>query len=105
MAWMYPKHSCGHAGERYQAYGKEDGRQRELASKERQACPDCRKSEADAKAAEAGLPQLIGSPKQVAWASEIRERTLRLLPLEKTEKFRPETSAKWCIDHRGVCNA
>ena len=100
MAWQYPKHSCGHSGDRYQAYGHHSGREKQLEAIERHACPDCRKAEADKKAADAGLPKLSGSPKQISWASDIRERALRLLPAEKTEKLRPETSAKWWIEHR-----
>lgn len=80
MAWQYPQHTCGHSGERYQAYGHHDGRERQLAAIESHPCPDCRKAEADKLAKQSGLPLLVGSPKQVAWASEIRERTLRLIP-------------------------
>jgi len=99
MAWQYPKHVCGHDGERYQAYGHHTDRERQLAAIECHPCPDCRKQAADAAAEAAGLPLLQGSPKQVAWATEIRERKLRLQP-ELTEKLRPETSAKWWIDNR-----
>lgn len=102
MAWQYPRHVCGHAGERYQAYGKLDERERRLAAIESRPCPECRKAAADKAAAEAGLPALQGSAKQVAWASEIRERALRLLPPERMAAARPETSARWWIDHRNI---
>ena len=102
MAWQYPKHICGHSGERYQAYGHHSGRERQLTAIEAQLCPECRKMAAEKKAIDAGLPMLEGSPKQIAWASDIRERALRLLPTERTEKLRPETSAKWWIDNRGA---
>jgi len=105
MAWQYPTHSCGHGGERYQAYGHHDGRERQLAAIESHPCPTCRRTEADRLANEAGLPLLIGSPKQIAWASEIRERALRLLPVDRSEKLRPETSARWWIDHRNALGA
>lgn len=105
MAWQYPKYACGHSGERYQAYGKLDGRRRQLAAIESHPCPDCRKTAADKSAIEAGLPMLSGSPKQIAWASDIRERALRLLPVDRIAKIRPETSAKWWIDNREVANA
>lgn len=100
MAWQYPTHSCGHSGERYQAYGKHDGRERQLAAIESYPCPECRKNDADKAAKESGLPLLTGSPKQIAWASEIRARGLRLIGGERAEKLKPETSAKWWIDHR-----
>lgn len=100
MAWQYPKHACGHSGERYQAYGHHSGRERQLAAIEAHLCPDCRKAAAEKTAQENGLPMLSGSPKQISWASDIRERALRLLPSERSEKLRPETSAKWWIDNR-----
>lgn len=100
MAWQYPEHICGHKGERYQAYGKRDGRERELNRIESQPCPECRKKAAEEMAIKLNLPLLTGSPKQIAWASEIRERALRLLPVEQMEKIRPETSAKWWIENR-----
>lgn len=100
MAWQNPKHTCGHHGERYQAYGPDSGRERQLAAIEAKPCPDCRKAAADNAAISAGLPLLSGSPKQVAWASEIRERALRLLAAERAEKLRAEQSAKWWIDNR-----
>ncbi len=101
MAWEYPKHACGHAGERVQMYGPTDGRERRLRAMERQDCPECRAMRAKEQAAAAGLPELSGTPKQIAWASEIRERALRLLPAEQAEKVKPETSARWWIDHQG----
>lgn len=100
MAWQYPTHSCGHSGERYQAYGKNDGRERQLRAIESHPCPECLKQAAEQSAKANGLPMLVGSPKQIAWASDIRERALRLLPADKTEKLKPETSAKWWIDNR-----
>lgn len=105
MAWQNPTHTCGHQGERYQAYGKRDGRERQLRAIESRPCPNCQMADAQKKAEESGLPQLVGSPKQIAWASDIRDRAMRLLPAEKTEKLRPETSAKWWIDNREVANA
>ena len=100
MAWQYPKYTCGHGGERYQVYGKMDGRARQLAAIEAYPCPECRKIEAEQQALAAGLPLLVGSPKQIAWASEIRERKLRLADQEMAAKLRPEASAKWWIEHR-----
>ena len=99
MAWQIPTHTCGHDGERYQAYGPGAGRERELARIESHPCPDCLKKAADEAAQKAGLPMLSGSPKQIAWATEIRERALRLHP-EMAAKLTPETSTKWYIDNR-----
>ncbi|MFQ5850909.1 MAG: hypothetical protein ACE5JU_10015, partial [Candidatus Binatia bacterium] len=96
MAWQYPKHVCGHNGERYQAYGHHSGRERQLRAVEARPCPDCRKKLAQ----ESGLPILHGSSRQIAWASDIRERALRLAPAELADRIRSETSARWWIDNR-----
>ena len=102
MAWQYPTHSCGHDGERYQAYGKSDGRERQLKAIEAHPCPECRRKQADEQAAAAGLPQLVGSDKQIAWAADIRARALRLMTdTDLAERIRPETSAKWWIENYG----
>lgn len=77
-----------------------DGRARQLAAMESYPCPACRKAEAQKSAEALGLPQLIGSDKQIAWAAQIRERALRLLSVEKTEKIKPESSSKWWIENR-----
>lgn len=55
-------------------------------------CPDCWKAEQDAKAvAGLNLPELTGSPKQIAWAEDIRAKMLRKAreatkPLKDDEK-------------------
>ena len=83
MAQYEVKFSCGHTAT-IELYGKEKDRQRKIAwYEENGLCPDCyrkqqeeeKKAEAEKVAAEAaslGLPELIGSPKQVAWADKIR---------------------------------
>ena len=101
MAWQYPKHACGHTGERYQAYGRLDERERQLAALERHECPACRKAAADKASVDVGLPLLVGSDKQVVWATEIRERVLRLHP-ELAQQLRAETSARWWIERAGA---
>lgn len=75
--------SCGHT-ETIQLFGKETDRQRKISWYEKHGlCPEChRKQQEEAKkavaekaAAEAskfGLPELTGTPKQIAWADEIR---------------------------------
>jgi hypothetical protein len=47
----------------------------------------------------AGLPDLLGSEKQISWARDIRARILRQHP-EKLDELRKQKSAKWFIDHR-----
>lgn len=83
MAQYEVKFSCGHTGI-IQLFGKETDRQRKISWYEKHGlCPEChRKQQEEAKkavaekaAAEAskfGLPELTGTPKQIAWADEIR---------------------------------
>lgn len=99
MGWQKITYACGHTEEQ-QMYGKCSERDRHAEALGRYNCPDCRKAAADKAAAEQGLPALTGSPKQVAWAAEIRERALRLLPAERADKIRAEASARWWIDNR-----
>lgn len=56
------KHACGHTSD-ITLFGKHDGRWAQLARLEKQNCINCR-------AATSGLE---GTPKQCAWASDIRE--------------------------------
>lgn len=76
MAWEAPEHCCGHIGERLQMYGPYKDRERRLAAMERYPCPDCLKRAADEAAKAAGLPPLTGTPKQIAWASDLRAKAL-----------------------------
>ncbi len=116
---------CGHE-HTYQLFGKMKERERKLAWLETQVCPECeaknraksredKTSKAQAEAEEKGLPTLVGSEKQVAWAMSIRYDFLRALdrlePLATTAEARQmmdkwsglikaQTSARWFIDNR-----
>lgn len=126
MAWQYPTHSCGHTGERYQAYGHHSGRERELERIESHPCPSCRAAEAQEQGKAGGLPALTGSDKQIAWAGDIRAGMVRAGEQLLTElrsapasgdgeekkaravgaaegalvEMRGHTDARWWIDHR-----
>lgn len=100
MAWQTPRHICGHDGERYQAYGKSWQREKKLKQIESYPCPACRKAEADKQATEIGLPLLQGSPKQVAWAADIREKALMYHAREHV--IFQCADASWWIDNREV---
>lgn len=80
-------YSCGHDGEE-QLYGKISERERYVEWAEgSKLCPECYRAklaaereaesrEASEANAAAGLPALIGSPKQIAWAESIRAKAL-----------------------------
>ena len=124
-------HSCGHV-ESVQIYGTNvhGERDRKVAYLESQPCKECRRAAAAEANAAAGMSSLSGSPKQVAWAEEIRaeasekvraamERQISEgeragMPAEQIEAARGlldgtlhelgmETSAAWWIDEgRGM---
>lgn len=87
------------AAEAAQAEAKalEERRRAEMLAKATEAA-ERQKAEALARIAEADLPELTGSPKQIAWGNDIRAR----LFARKADdpRLRSQTAAKWWIDHR-----
>lgn len=65
-------HKCGHEVE-VELYGKGTERQRKIARMEADECPECRAKHAIERDLAKGYSALKGSPKQIAWASDIRE--------------------------------
>lgn len=128
------KFACGHE-QNVQLYGTHEERERKIWYFENRCeCDACKAAaraaaaaEASAKAAENGLPTLEGSPKQVAWAEQIRQeiiakaekridevrtasasssdpRYAEALSLADKilQDLKNNTSAKWYIDHRAT---
>lgn len=78
-------YTCGHHGT-VQLFGATPQREQRLRHLETMVCPDCeakQKAERNAKAARAaksaGLPDLVGTSKQTAWAETIRAEKLTAL--------------------------
>jgi hypothetical protein len=127
-------HRCGHISN-IDLFGPRPERERKVEWLESQQCQQCRLVEDGARAAEANaadnLPVIVGSPKQVAWAEQIRRKALdhaarvrqvdpgALAAAMKPEiialgteyvqtyeatmtKLRTETSARWWIDNRNT---
>lgn len=109
-------YTCGHTAT-IQLYGKTSEREAQIERMERtQLCPDCYRAAANAQAAEAadqrGLASLEGSPKQVAWATTIREKWIEWAEksfvhgdqqVEAVVQYAGQkmTRASWWIDRRG----
>ena len=109
-------YTCGHTAT-IQLYGKTSEREARIEYMERtQLCPDCYRAAANAEAAEAanqrGLAPLEGSPKQVAWATTIREKWIAWAEksfvqgdqqVEAVVQYAGQkmTRASWWIDRRG----
>lgn len=126
MAKYHVTHACGHRTV-HNLFGPYNSRQQRISELESRLCPDCWEAKrkeahakentaAAAKAAEAGLPALEGTPKQVAWAESIRvkaiaqveeliaatattpERQAQVAPL--LARLKAQTKAAWWIDNR-----
>lgn len=120
---------CGNTFYRYttKASRREADSWVEWAERTITICPDCenaereeRASELSAQAAEAGMPELEGSAKQIAWAEDIREKfiseTGRAIEIYKKHEsakhkagvieatrayiLKNMSSAHWWIEHR-----
>ena len=119
MAWYYPTHACGHAGDRVQLLGPHSGREYRLGKIKENDCPSCRIAAAKASAPD-GLCSLKGSEKQIAWAEEIRADLYRdtartiaktecdsdMVPYVQAalEEMKQQQHASWWIDKRNSFN-
>lgn len=79
MAKYEIKHICGHT-ETVELQGTSESRQRKIAELESQVCDDCYNKQKAAEFVEKaskfldvkGLPELVGSERQIAWAENLR---------------------------------
>lgn len=121
MAQYGITHSCGHTAT-HQIYGTNSHgeRERKAAWLKNQDCSECWKATqaAEIATANAALPTLTGSEKQVSWAHKIRaefvagvESLIATVPASQqatareqaeplTAKVLTRIDAKWWIDHR-----
>jgi hypothetical protein len=126
MAKYDVKYKCGHTVIE-QLYGKQDERYRKIEwAKDNKLYGDCYQASLQAKriaenakaaeaAQEAGMPELKGSEKQVAWAITLRQKALGAIApyiskaqgedkikVEKIIDFlKTQTDSKFWIDNRG----
>lgn len=110
-------YACGHT-EEIVVFGKRADRERKIAWLEAQLCAECRAREGAAQGAAKGWAALEGSPKQIAWAEDIRGKTMDAIAAlqtrtddEAAHKDRVIaylggiTSAEWWIDNRFYAGA
>ena len=93
MAKYDVTYACGHIAE-IQLYGPGKERTRRMDWMRTQECPACKASAAAAVNAAAGLPELMGTPKQVAWAESIRAEKVALLEAVIANSYGAEWEAK-----------
>lgn len=123
MAHYTIARACGHT-DTLQLYGPRAERERRIGWEEQRQCADCvaqaREDAAKiaaAHAASVGLPTLVGSPKQVVWAEQIRAKILpqiQALPVQNApadkapiacaaqDAVLAQSAAAWWIDHRDM---
>ncbi|MCG8514580.1 MAG: hypothetical protein MI740_10590 [Halanaerobiales bacterium] len=110
MSWYYGTYSCGHEG-RTQVYGPTKKRQWIADRRFEGLCPDCYKikleedrtranEEAARRAKEAGLPELTGTEKPIAWANTLRQEMM-----EKAEKEIEHHVNRYSADELKLYNA
>lgn len=66
---------CGHSETRSFS-GRHSARDAYIEKLSREDCPACRAAQAKTRSADAGLPTLTGSDKQIAWAEQIRQQAV-----------------------------
>ena len=110
-------YACGHT-EEVVVFGKRADREKKIAWLEAQLCAECRAREGAAQGAAKGWAALEGSPKQIAWAEDIRGETMDAIAVLKTRTDEEAahkdrviaylggiTSAEWWIDNRFYAGA
>ena len=105
MGTHYITHTCGHEAKHVLTVAEE--KRNKVEWLESVICPACyekqrqaeRAAEAErAKAATSHLPELTGSEKQVAWATTIRAKVLKVLPAATEKVAKPEELKQWIME-------
>lgn len=117
MAKVWIRYSCGHE-QFVQVYGTAAIRKKKIRYLERFGdCDDCiekkrakQVKEAQEKSFYAGLPLLQGTPKQIAWAEQIRSQKIteleEWLAIYGRNTLREEDEAKACLSYwKGIQKA
>nr|DAE53993.1 MAG TPA: hypothetical protein [Bacteriophage sp.] len=105
---------CGHK-EEIEVTGNQKNRDRQIWSAEHSDCTECSQRKMEARDAAAGLADLEGSEKQIAWAKSIRRGIIEKIeaaPMGSAENekikadivtaMKNNRSAKWWIDVRDM---
>lgn len=112
MAWYDVTYACGHSGS-IQLYGKIKDREWKRANEETKLCPECWKkrqeeerAKKNAEAAEvnkaAGLPQLEGAEKQIAWAETIRKSMIEHIEEYYISQITDEAKAEYPEEYERI---
>lgn len=119
MARAIANCTCRKCGKKFEKIASKNSRDEanrwtEWAEANITLCYDCYKAESYEQAkGDMELPELEGSPKQIAWAEDIRDKFIENTANRKNKLYnatrayivRNINSAKWWIDHRYDYNA
>lgn len=110
-------HTCGHK-EDIAVFGKRVDREKKIAWLESQPCAECRAAEAARNSKSNGMAVLTGSPKQIAWADDLRSESIhavqKIEARTETEAVHKDrlikylgsiTSAAWWIENHGCAGS
>lgn len=110
-------YACGHT-EEIVVFGKRADREKKIAWLESQLCAECRAREGAAQGAAKGWAALEGSPKQIAWAEDLRTESInavqKIEARTETEAVHKDrlikylgsiNSAAWWIENHGCAGS
>ena len=110
-------HTCGHK-EDIAVFGKRADREKKIAWLESQPCAECRAAESAEASKAAGMAALVGSPRQIAWAEDLRTESInavqKIEARTETEAVHKDrlikylgsiTSAAWWIENHGCAGS
>lgn len=110
-------HSCGHQ-EEIVIYGKRADREKKIAWLESQPCAECRAAESAEASKATGMAALTGSPRQIAWAEDLRCESINAVQKmeahTETEAVHKDrlikylgsiASAAWWIENHGCAGS
>ena len=111
MAKYTITYKCGHTAE-IQLFGPYAEREKTINKYKTCDCPECRAKAAEEVAKAKGYVELVGSAKQISWASDIRDNFFaeveKIAPTvdrnkdvfdKVVDEIKNETSASWWIDN------
>lgn len=94
------KHSCGHTVRQEVKGANSDKRDSKVAWLSSKPCLNCIRDHQLSEAEEVGLPELIGTERQIEWAKAIRAHYLSFIGGEPDEKILTNIEAKFWIEKR-----
>lgn len=114
MAWYYGEFSCGHEG-RVNIVGPTKDREWKKENEFSKMCSECKEADrlrtidiynerAAQQAIEMELPELIGTPKQVSWATTLRQNLIDKFDKIQDEHFKAPSAPFYGLEMNAINN-